>query len=134
MTTELVVKDQKQRLIDSIRGWIHMDNLLENHNAQAANARTLRTKHEMEAISLMKQMRLDKSTIQVSGASLTLQRKSAPGSLTWTYLEKEIPAWATSSGISAAQSQSLLKWLQEHREVKETESLKKSGPKTPALQ
>ena len=134
MSTELALKDPKQRLIDSIRGWIHMDNLLENHSAQAANARALRLKHEIDAIALMKQMRLDKSTIQVSGASLTLQRKSTPGSLTWTYLEKEIPAWATRSGISAVQSQSLLKWLQEHREAKETESLKKSGSKTPTLQ
>jgi len=136
MSTELVVKDQKQRLIDSIRGWIHMDNLLENHCAQAANARTMRAKHETDAISLMKQMRLDKSTIQVSGASLTLQRKSAPASLTWTYLEKEIPAWAARSGLTVAQSQSLMKWLQEHREVKETESLKKNaqGPKQPVLQ
>lgn len=138
MSTELVAKDQdpKQRLINSIRGWIHMDNLLENHSAQAANARAMRNKHEADAIALMKQMRLDKSTIQVSGSSLTLQRKSAPASLTWTYLEKEIPAWISRSGLSVVQGQSLLKWLQEHREVKETENLKKSpqGPKQPVLQ
>jgi hypothetical protein len=129
-----IVKDSKQRLIDAIRGWIHMDNLLENHNAQAANARTLKNKHEANAIELMKQMRLDKSTIQVSGASLILQKKATPGTLTWGYLEKEIPAWATHTGITAAQSQSLIKWLHDRRELKETESLKKSGLKTPTLQ
>ena len=131
--TDIVTKDPKQRLIDAIRGWIHMDNLLENHNAQAANARTLKNKHEADAIALMKQMRLDKSTIQVSGASLTLQKKATPGALSWTYLEKEIPAWATRTGITAVQSQSLIKWLHDHRELKETESLKKSGLKTPTL-
>ena len=131
--TDIVTKDPKQRLIDAIRGWIHMDNLLENHNAQAANARTLKSKHEAEAISLMKQMRLDKSTIQVSGATLILQKKAAPGALTWGYLEKEIPAWSTRSGITATQSHSLVKWLHDHREIKETESLKKSGLKTPNL-
>ena len=110
-----------------------MDNLLENHNAQAANARTLKSKHEAEAIALMKQMHLDKSTIQVSGASLTLQKKATPGALSWTYLEKEIPAWATRTGITAVQSQSLIKWLHDRRELKETESLKKSGLKTPTL-
>jgi hypothetical protein len=132
--TELVSKDPKQRLIDSIRGWIHMDNLLENHTAQASNARAMRSKHEVDAIALMKQMRLDKSTIQVSGASLTIQKKTAPATLTWGYLEKEIPAWAARSGVSPTQSQSLIKWLHDHRDTKETESLKKSGPKTPALQ
>lgn len=127
--------DTKQRLIDSIRGWIHMDNLLENHSAQAANARSLRAKHEADAIALMKQMRLDKSTIQVSGASLILQRKTVPASLTWTYLEKEIPAWGSHTGISTTQVQSLMKWLHDHRDLKETESLKKmQGPKTPTLQ
>jgi hypothetical protein len=131
--TDIVTKDPKQRLIDAIRGWIHMDNLLENHNAQAANARTLKSKHEAEAIALMKQMHLDKSTIQVSGASLTLLKKATPGALSWTYLEKEIPAWATRTGITAVQSQSLIKWLHDHRELKETESLKKSGLKTPTL-
>ena len=109
-----------------------MDNLLENHNAQAANARALKYKHEAEAIALMKQMRLDKSTIQVSGASLTLQKKSAPATLSWGYLEKEVAAWATQAGISASQSQSLIRWLHDHREVKATESLKKSGLKKPA--
>jgi hypothetical protein len=132
--SEIISKDPKQRLIDSIRGWIHMDNLVENHAVQAANARALRAKHEKDAIELMKQMRLDKSTIQVSGASLTLQKKTAPGALTWTFLEREISAWATRAGISAAQSQSLVKWLHDHREIKETESLKKSGLKTPTLQ
>ena len=111
-----------------------MDNLLENHNAQAANARTLKHKHEAEAIALMKQMRLDKSTIQVSGASLTLQKKSAPATLSWGYLEKEVAAWATQTGVSASQSQSLIRWLHDHREVKATESLKKTESKNPPLQ
>jgi hypothetical protein len=111
-----------------------MDNLLENHNAQAANARALKNKHEADAIALMKQMRLDKSTIQVSGASLTLQKKSAPAALSWGYLEKEVAAWATQAGVSASQSQSLIQWLHDRREVKATESLKKTGLKTPPLQ
>jgi len=125
----MALPDQKQRLIDSIRGWIHMDNLLENHTAQASNARTLRAKHEADAIELMKQMRLDKSTIQVSGASLSLQKKATPSTLTWGYLEKEIPTWAAHTGISVAQGQSLIRWLHDHREIKESESLKKTGLK-----
>jgi len=103
-----------------------MDNLAESFSHQASNARQVRTKHEGDAITLMKQLGLADSTIQVSGASLQLVKKTAPGGLTWGYLEKEIPAWATRSGLTPAQSQSLLSWLQTHRESKETEYLKKS--------
>jgi hypothetical protein len=131
--TDIVAKDPKQLLIESIRGWIHMDNLVESHTAQANNARTLRAKHEADAIALMKQMRLDKSTIQVSGASLTLQKKMAPAALSWGYVEREIPKWATRTGINPVQTQSLVKWLHEHRDVKETETLKKSI-KTPPME
>ena len=123
--------DQKQRLVEAIRGWIHMDNLLENHSAQAANARALRGKHEQEAITLMKQMNLDRSTIQVSGAALTLQQKAAPAALSWGYLEKEIPEWAAKNGVTAVHAASLMRWLHDRREVKTTESLKKSGLKKP---
>ena len=121
--------ETKQKLIDAIRSWIHMENLVENHAAQAANARAQRNKHEKDAIALMKEMRLEKSTIQVSGASLTLQAKSVPQALSWGYLEKEVPAWASRSGVSTAQAQSLIKWLHDHRELKEAESLKKIGNK-----
>lgn len=130
--TDIVSKEPRQRLIDAIRGWIHMDNLLENHAAQAANARALKSKHEADAIELMKQMHLDKSTIQVSGASLSLQKKATPAALTWGYLEKEIPEWAKQNRIAEVHVQSLTRWLHDHRELKETESLKKSGlKKTP---
>jgi hypothetical protein len=118
--------DPKSRLITAIRGWIHMDNLAESFSHQASNARTVRSKHETDAITLMKQLGLAESTIQVSGATLQLIKKTTPGGLTWGYLEKEIPAWATRSGLTPAQSQSLLTWLQAHREPKETEYLKKS--------
>jgi hypothetical protein len=126
------MSETKQKLVESIRGWVHMDNLYENHAAQASNARTLRAKYEKEAIALMKQMRLEGSTIQISGGALALQKKTTPSSLSWGYLDKEIQAWAASTG-NPAQSQSLLRWLREHRESKEVESLKKVGLK-PAAQ
>lgn len=116
----------KQKLIEAIRGWIHMDNLVESFNQQATNARTLRNKHEQDSIRLMKELGLSASTIQVSGATLNIQKKKVPAGLSWGYLEKEVPAWATKSGLNANQSTALLKWLHDHREVKDVESLKKS--------
>lgn len=122
---QIVASDSRARLATAIRGWIHMDNLAETHNRQAMNARSLRAKHEADAIALMKEMRLDKTTIQVSGASLQIATRRASAPLTWAYLEREAAAWGSAAHLSPTQIQGLVHWLQEHREVKETEYIKK---------
>ena len=127
MSSAIVSGDAKTRLVAAIRAYVHMDNLAETHARQAANARAARAKAESDAIALMKEMRLDGSTIQVSGASLQIAKKKTPAGLTWGYLEREVPAWATRSGLSATQSAGLLQWLHSQRETKETEVLKKLG-------
>jgi len=120
-----IATDPKQRLVQSIRGWVHMENLAESLNHQATNARKLRSQHETDAIGLIKQLGLTKSTIQISGASLQLAARKEKGGLTWAYLEKEIPEWASHAGVSIEKTAALLKWLHEHRESKESEYLKK---------
>jgi hypothetical protein len=127
MTT--LATDPRSRLVAAIRAFVHMDNLAEVHGRQAANAREARNRHETEAIQLIREMRLESSTIQISGAALALSHQRTPGALTWGYLEREIPAWAATSGVSAAQSASLLRWLREHREIRESDHLKKSVAK-----
>ena len=106
-----------------------MDNLLEHHAAQANNARALRGKHEQEAIRLMKELRMDHSTIRVTGASLSLCRESVPAPITWGLVDKEIGAWAASAGVPAAKADDLVKWLHAHRGVRERESLRKIADK-----
>jgi hypothetical protein len=125
-------EDPKKQLSTAIRDWIHMDNVAEVHAKQAANARELRAKHEATAIQLIKQMNLTKSTIKVSGASLQLASRKANAALTWTFLEREVAAWAASQSPSpspsaaAKQAQSLMTWLQGHRDVREAEYIKKT--------
>lgn len=118
--------DPKSRLVAAIRGWVHMDNLAESHQRQAINARAVRAKHEAEAIGLMRQMGLTKSKIQISGAELHLASHRNVTPLSWKYLEREVPAWAASARLPAEQARGLLKWLQDHREYKETEELEKT--------
>jgi len=127
--------DTKRLLGEAVRSWIHMDNLCENHAVQASNAREMRAKHEQDAITYIKALKYEKSTIQVSGAVLELQTKSVASAPTWGFLEKEIAAWSATSGVTSAQTQSLLKWLQAHREIKEIEHLRKQSQgrsKTPS--
>lgn len=119
--------DTKRLLGEAVRSWIHMDNLCENHAVQASKAREMRAKHEQDAITYIKALNYEKSTIQVSGAVLELQTKSVASAPTWGFLEKEIAAWSATSGVTSAQTQSLLKWLQAHREIKEVEHLRKQG-------
>jgi hypothetical protein len=124
-SSAIVSADAKTRLIAAIREYVHMDNLAEIHARQAANARAVRAKAESDAIALMKEMGLSASTIQVSGASLQIAKKKSSSGLTWGYLEREVPAWATRAGLTASQSAGLLQWLQAHRETKEIEILRK---------
>jgi len=119
-------QQQQQQLAAAVRGYVHMDNLVESFNAQATNARTLRAKHETEAITIIKKLGLQKSTIKISGAALQLAQRRTPSSLTWTYLEREVTAWASAGGRTG-QAESLLKWLHEHREIKDADYLKKTG-------
>jgi hypothetical protein len=121
--------DPKSRLVTAIRSWVHMDNLAESFQKQATNARTLRAKHETEALGLIRQLGLTKSTIQISGAELTVAHRKNQKGLSWTYLEREVPAWASRSGVSPAAAASLITWLRDHRESEEVEVLARKGPK-----
>ena len=118
--------DSKQQLTTAIRNWIHMDNLYENHAAQASNARALRATHEAEVIRLMKELRLEHSTIRVTGGALNLHRESTPAPITWSLLDKEMPAWITHAGLPPNKSGELMKWLHDHRGVRERVYLKKT--------
>ena len=123
--------DPKSQLVAAIRSFVHMDNLAETHARQATNAREARARHEEDAIRLMRQMGMATSTIQVSGVvSLALAHQRTPGSLTWGYLEREVPAWASRSGVSTAQAAELLQWLRDNRDMKESDYLKKTVAKT----
>ena len=125
MTSVPPAADSKSRLVTAIRNWVHTNNYAETHQRQAANFRKERAHHEAEAISLLKQMGLAETTIQVSGARLQLARRHTAGGLTWGFLEREIPEWARRSGFSPAVASGLIKWLQEHRDAKDVEYLKR---------
>lgn len=120
--------DTKTQLVNAIRAYIHMDNLAETHFRQAVNARETRTIHEGEAIRLMREMGLGESTIQVTGGTtLKIQHQKIPSALTWGYLEKEIMNWATKTGsLQPDKTTQLLQWLRDHRDIKESDHLKKA--------
>lgn len=123
-------EEKKQRLTAAIRAWTHFDNLVESLNQQATNNRRLRDEQEAETIPLLKDLGLSKTKFQITGATLQMATQRNTEHLTWSYLEKEIPAWIASQHLPSSHAESLMEWLQSHREVKETEYIKKT--KTPS--
>lgn len=86
-----------------------MDNLVESFNRQSINAQRLRAKHEKEAVTLIKQLGLTGSKIQVSGGvTLQLTQRSEPSPLSWALLEKELPA----AGLSPQKVNAIISRLQ----------------------
>ena len=104
------VLPEQQRFINLIREWTHFDNLVENHTAQATNAKTMRTKTEQQVIQLMNELHIEKSVIQVSGARLSLQKDARDLPILWEFLEKELSTFFKKDKVVVA---SLLKWLRE---------------------
>ncbi len=127
-------EEKKQRLTAAIRAWTHFDNLVESLNQQATNNRRLREEQEAETIPLLKDLGLSKTKFQITGATLQLATQRNTEHLTWGYLEKEIPAWIASQRLPPAYAESLMEWLQSHREVKETEYIKKTKTQAPHSQ
>lgn len=116
---------EAEQLKKAIREWIHADNLVESFTAQANNARQARARHEAEALTLMKRLGYtEKTQLRVSGGTIQMATRRTPGDLTWGMLERELPAWATRTGIPAATASGLVGWLQTHRGTKEMDFLK----------
>lgn len=116
----------KEQLTDAIRNWTHMNNLYEQHLAQANNARALRAQHEAEVIRKLHELHMERSTIRVTGATLKLAVDTTPAPITWGLLEKEVPAWAAHTGLPPSKAADLIRWLQANRGAKERECLKKT--------
>ena len=105
--------DAKQQLVVAIRHWIHMDNLAESFKHQEQNACTLRTKYEAEAIALMKEIGCAESVIQVSGATLRIDRVEPTSSPpeTWKPIDQTVQVWASRNGLTRTQAHDLLRTL-----------------------
>jgi hypothetical protein len=123
--------DAKQQLVVAIRHWIHMDNLAESFKHQEQNASALRNKHEAEAIALMKEIGCAESVIQVSGATLRIDRvepTSSPPN-TWKPIDQTVQAWAARNGMTRTQAHDLLRTL--HDKVGERTVMRETLCKEP---
>ena len=120
------ITEKKQQIVTAIRNWIHMDNLYESLHHQATNARAVRDKQEEEVLALLNELNLTNSVIQVSGATLQVEkRKGGCPPSTWPPLEQAILSWGARSNVSRTQAHDLIRYLHNRFSSTEREYLKK---------
>jgi len=115
----------QQRLQQSVRAWVHFDNLTNTFNKQAQNARAQKQIHEKEIQDILSAMNQSTAILEVNGARLQFQRKETKSNLSWSWLQEQLRAWFTSSESRGKANQELFKFLQDRRSVKISESLER---------
>ena len=82
------VAQPQQLLQQSVRAWVHFDNLAETLNKQVTNARAKRAEYEKKTLTLLDSMNLKNVSMEVHGATLTRSVKTDSEQLSWSFLEK----------------------------------------------
>lgn len=114
----------QQRLQQSVRAWVHYDNLANTFNKQTQNARTQKQVHEKEIQDILFAMKQSEAVLEVNGARLQFQRKETKSNLSWSWLQDNLRAWFSSENRGKT-ADDLFKYLQMRRSTKITESLEK---------
>lgn len=114
----------QQRLQQSVRAWVHYDNLANTFNKQTQNARAQKQIHEKEIQDTLFAMKQSEAVLEVNGARLQFQRKETKSNLSWSWLQDNLRSWF-SSETRGKTADDLFKYLQMRRSTKITETLEK---------
>lgn len=116
----------QQLLQQSVRAWVHFDNLSSNLSKQATNARNQKQIHEKEIQNILGAMKQQHAVLEVNGARLQFQQKESKSNLSWSWLQNQLHAWFSSEGRSSqSKADDLFKFLQNKRTIKIAETLEK---------
>jgi hypothetical protein len=115
----------QQRLQQSVRAWVHFDNLANTFNKQAQNARTQKQIHEKEVQDILFAMNQSTAILEVNGARLQFQRKETKSSLSWSWLQEHLRAWFSSSESRGKSNEDLFRFLQGRRSTKISDTLER---------
>lgn len=123
-------------LIESVRHYVHFDNLAESLTKQVTNARTLRSEYETKVLTLLDGTGMRNAVLQINGATLQRSSKTKPTDLSWSFLEEHLHAYYKTKG-HPDETTAILEFIQQRRGAKTVEFLKKTsaeppGKKTPA--
>jgi hypothetical protein len=115
----------QQRLQQSVRAWVHFDNLANTFNKQAQNARSQKQIHEKEIQDILFAMNQSTAILEVNGARLQFQRKETKSNLSWSWLQEQLRAWFTSGESRGKSNEDLFGFLQGRRSTKISDTLER---------
>jgi len=112
-------------LIDSVRHWVHFDNLAEALSKQITNARNMRNNFEDKILKLLEAPGLKNAVLQLNGANLQKQTKFKASDLTWGFLEEHLHEYHKAKG-KPDDTKLIVEFLQKNRGGKHVDYLKKT--------
>jgi hypothetical protein len=113
-------------LVDSVRNWVHFDNLAESLNKQVNNVRTMRSSYEEKILTMLETQNMRNAVLQITGASLQRQTRIKPTDLSWGFLEDQLHEYYKTRGKPDETAQ-LLDYIQKNRGSKSMDYLKKTA-------
>ena len=110
-----------------IRSWVHFDNLAATFTRQAQQARTARSRWEVQVIEHLRNSRMTNAIIQIAGGRLTVHEEKHANSLTLQRLEALLHQYyAQKSPGSDDETRAILDFIKANRGATIETRLKKS--------
>lgn len=126
----IIPRPANAELIESVRHWVHFDNLAETLTKQVLNARTMRNQFEEKVMKLLEAAGMKNAVLQINGATLQRTSKFKPNDLTWTFLEQQLHDYYKSRG-KPDETSNVIDFMQKNRGGKTADYLKKATPPSP---
>jgi hypothetical protein len=116
----------QHELIESVRSWVHFDNLAESLNKQVTNVRNMRNTYEEKILKMLETTGMRNAVLQITGATLQRQTQVKPVDLSWSLLEEQLHEYYKLNRKPDETSQ-IVEFIKKHRGSKSTEYLKKTS-------
>ena len=115
------------RLAEMVRSWVHFDNLAATFTRQAQQARSARSRWEVQIIDLLKESHLTNAIIQIAGGRLTVNEEKHAHPLTLQRLEALLHEYFNERPPgSTDETGDIMKFIRENRGGTIETKLKKS--------
>ena len=112
-------------LIESVRSWVHFDNLAESLNKQVNNVRNMRSTYEEKILKMLDTTGMRNAVLQITGATLQRQTQVKPVDLSWTLLEEQLHEYYKLNR-KPDETVQIVEFIKKHRGTKSSEYLKKT--------
>jgi hypothetical protein len=122
-------------LADSVRSWVHFDNLASSLQKQATNARNVRDGYEDKILQTLITNRMEDAIIQIHGGKLSIHEEKHSLPLTFGRLEDMLHSYYNERRLKDLNvpddTPDIIKFIRKHRDVEVKKKLKKTAAVPP---